>query len=117
MAKIWNNSLAIIAILGLLTLGLANFVQKEKYLLLFGHFMSIVAFSVVFFYSFMILVSGKSRSSFLVLIAIGSGGLCFGYISQLMLDQVMDKPPVLHIASTLLAVGIIIFYNKRYYNG
>lgn len=115
MTNIWSNSLGVIAVLGLACLFLSNFIQKIYTLLLFGQLMAIVSFAALLFQCFMLLVLDKTRSMVTVFLLLGSGGSCFGLIGQLMDNQIIHKPPILHISGVFIAVAIIIFNNKKHF--
>ena len=113
IAKIWDNSLTVIGILGVLVLLLSYFLTNNKAILLFGQILVALSFCVVCFFSWMILLR-KEGGTMMLLIFLGSGGTIFGLISQIMLDQVSTKPPTLNMAGVLFAIGVIIMLNKKY---
>lgn len=114
LTEIWNNSLVIIGLLGVMVLFLAYFVQRNETLLMFGQMLFITAHAALCFFCYMLILRGCGRTTSVLLIMLGSAGLVFGAASQIMLDQVYLKPPVINVAGTMLAIGAITLLNKFY---
>ena len=64
----------------------------------------------------MLMLRGNGRTINVLLIMLGSGGVVFGLISQIMLDQIGEKPPTLNMAGVMLAIGVLNCLNSRYYD-
>lgn len=116
LATIWDNSLLVIAGFGVLFLCLTQVLDMEQfpYVAIIGQLMSIVTFAAVWFFSFMLIISKKAATIFMLAICLGSAGIVFGYLAQMSLNQIYDKPPIIHLAGTMLGAGLISLINKNY---
>ena len=116
ISQIWSSSLVVVAVLGVLVLLLSYFLPTNSDILLFGQMLTIVAYFALFFFSYMLMLRGNGRTINVLLIMLGSGGVVFGLISQIMLDQIGEKPPTLNMAGVMLAIGVLNCLNSRYYD-
>ena len=116
ISQIWSSSLVVVAVLGILVLLLSYFLPTNSDILLFGQMLTIVAYFALFFFSYMLMLRGNGRTINVLLIMLGSGGVVFGLISQIMLDQIGEKPPTLNMAGVMLAIGVLNCLNSRYYD-
>lgn len=62
------------------------------------------------------MLRGNGRTINVLLIMLGSGGVVFGLISQIMLDQIGEKPPTLNMAGVMLTIEVLNYLNSRYYD-
>lgn len=110
---VWDSSLSVIGLLGLLLLFVSYFINKNIYILMFGQIASTIAQASVFFFSYILLIK-KVRKPFIILTALGSLGLTFGQLTQIMSVSITETSTLLHIASIILSIGIILYLNKIY---
>ena len=116
ISQIWSSSLVVVAVLGVLVLLLSYFLPTNSDILLFGQMLTIVAYFALFFFSYMLMLRGNGRTIDVLLIMLGSGGVVFGLISQIMLDQIGGKGPTLNMAGVMLAIGVLNCLNSGYYD-
>ena len=116
ISQIWSSSLVVVAVLGILVLLLSYFLPTNSDILLFGQMLTIVAYFALFFFSYMLMLRGNGRTINVLLIMLGSGCVVFGLISQIMLDQIGEKPPTLNMAGVMLAIGVLNCLNSGYYD-
>lgn len=116
ISQIWSSSLVVVAVLGVLVLLLSYFLPTNSDILLFGQMLTIVAYFALCFFSYMLMLRGNGRTINVLLIMLGSGGVVFGLISQIMLNQIGEKPPTLNMAGVMLAMGVLNCLNSKYYD-
>lgn len=114
LSSIWNSSLTVVGTLGILVLILSYFLTKNVEILMFGQILATVSFAVLFFFCYMLMLRGCGRNVMVLLIMLGSGGKVFGFISQIMTDQIIEKPPILNMAAVIISIGVITLLNKTY---
>lgn len=117
MKKVGNsfgNSLVIVGVLGALLLLFSNFVKGNLYLLMFSQITSTVSVSFMFVIIFYVILKKEDRSLAYVLLFIGSGGLVFNNISEIMLDNFSEKSNLVNMAEILISLGVINLINSKF---
>lgn len=118
LAEIWNNSLVLIGVLGVMVILLSYFVEYNENLLMFSQLLAITVMGGLAFYTYMLFLRGCGKTKSVLLLMLGSGGTLLGLTTQILTGQVYDKPHVLNISLALLGVGIVAQLNKYInYNG
>lgn len=79
---------------------------------MFSQITSTVSASFLFVIVFYIILIKEHRSLAYVLLFLGSGGLVFNNISEIMLDNFADKSNLLNITEILICLGVINLINS-----
>lgn len=112
--EMWNNSLTIIGFLGILVLIISCFLRKTETVMLFTQILAIVAMASVAFFCMILYVSCDVQHNEILMIGLGAFGTIVGYVTQIMNNQLMNKPAINNLAATFLCIGVIILLNKNY---
>lgn len=112
LISLWDGSLTIISLLGLLSLVYSYMAKRDLVVLMFGQITAIVSTGSVFFFSYMLVIKNIRRNVSMVLLLLGSLGLTFGEISQITSEDIYNTEPLFHMSTLILCAGILLYLNQ-----